>query len=73
MSATDLQGPWIIDYTVKGAKLRISLGTYNKVDPNIKLQYARREVNCLENVRSPEDFTDRAMAVFRKFGFVRVD
>ena len=69
----ELQGPFIIDYTVQNTRLRLSLGTTNKVDPQIKLRHARSKVSCLERVTSPQDFMERAMKIFQEYGFVRVD
>ncbi|PIS21525.1 hypothetical protein COT51_02315 [candidate division WWE3 bacterium CG08_land_8_20_14_0_20_41_15] len=69
----ELQGPFIMGYTVMNTPLRISLGTTNKIDPQTKLRHAKSDVSCLEGVTSPQDFMERAMKIFQEYGFVRVD
>lgn len=72
MSA-DLIGPWMINYTFKGTPVRLILGTRNTANPSIQLGLAKREVNCIEDAKTPDDFRTKALQIFKDHGFVLVD
>lgn len=59
------------DLSFRGRNIPVVLETGNRVDPNMQLRRACRDIGCVEGAFDQEDFLGKAFGIFKKYGFSR--